>query len=99
MEFGYLRFFLALGETRHCGRAAQHLGTTQPILPRQIRALAEESGAPLFSRDRRHVETTDAGRAIEPLAAASGDWSGRSIVRWAEASAGTRSWWRTHLRH
>jgi DNA-binding transcriptional LysR family regulator len=68
MEFRHLRFFLALCETRHFGRAAQQLGTTQPNLTRQIRALELELGTRLFSRDRRRVDITDAGRTIEPLA-------------------------------
>ncbi len=68
MEFRHLRFFLALCETRHFGRAAQRLGTTQPNLTRQIRTLEQELGKPLFSRDRRRVDITEAGRSIEPLA-------------------------------
>ncbi len=68
MEFRHLKFFLALCETSHFGRAAQQLGTTQPNLTRQIRALEQELGASLFSRDRRRVEITNAGRTIEPLA-------------------------------
>jgi len=67
MEFRHLRFFLALCETRHFGRAAQRLGTTQPNLTRQIRTLEQELGTPLFSRDRRRVDITDAGGTIEPL--------------------------------
>ena len=68
MEFRHLRFFLALCETRHFGRAAQQLGTTQPNLTRQIRVLEQELGAALFSRDRRHLEIADAGRSLEPAA-------------------------------
>lgn len=68
MEFRHLRFFLTLCETRNFGRAAQRLGTTQPNLTRQIRALEQELGEPLFYRDRWRVEITEAGRTIEPLA-------------------------------
>ena len=62
MELRHLRYFVAVGEEQHFGRAAQRIHVAQPALSRQIQDLEKEMGFVLFDRLPRGVRLNAAGK-------------------------------------
>ncbi len=70
LDLRKLRYFAAVAEHRHFGRAAEQLYIAQPVLSRQIRALEQELGCALLVRTTRNVQLTPAGEQLQEEARA-----------------------------
>jgi DNA-binding transcriptional LysR family regulator len=64
MDLRDIRYFLAVAQEGHIGRAAARLHLSQPPLTRHIHALEGKIGAPLFVRTPKGVTLTEAGRTL-----------------------------------
>ncbi len=79
MELEQLRIFLAVAETSSFTGAAKRLFVSHSTTSRAVAALETELGVRLFTRDRRTVELTEAGRVLCA--------EGEKLLRAAESAA------------
>src|SRR6478609_541302 len=61
LDLRLVRYFVAVADELHFGRAAARLYVSQPALSKQIRKLEDQIGEPLLVRNSRHVALTARG--------------------------------------
>jgi DNA-binding transcriptional LysR family regulator len=86
LDLRLLRYFVAVAETEHVGRAASRLGMSQSPLSRQLRELESRLGVPLFVRESRRIRLSEAGERLLPEATKLLKDAVR-LMRWAERLA------------
>jgi len=64
MSLAQIRYFIAVAEEGHVGRAAHGLRVAQPAVSRQIKNLEDELGALLFVRTSRGMQLSSSGRVF-----------------------------------
>jgi DNA-binding transcriptional LysR family regulator len=69
-DWSLIPCFLAVADTGSLSGAARRLGSSQPTLGRQIKALEDQLGTPLFERHPRGLKLSPAGRSLLPAARA-----------------------------
>lgn len=69
MELRLLRYFWTVADIGNISKAAEQLHITQPTLSRQIKELESELESPLFTREKNHLELTEAGLFLKSRAA------------------------------
>ncbi|GAB7188518.1 DNA-binding transcriptional regulator LysR family [Kitasatospora sp. Ki12] len=90
LDLRKLRYFVAVVEHRHFGRAAEQLYITQPVLSRQIRAIEQELDCTLLERTTRRVELTPAGKQLYQEAQGILAAVAAAVQRVHDADRGTR---------
>jgi DNA-binding transcriptional LysR family regulator len=88
MDLRHLRYFQGIAEELSFTRAARRLNVVQPALSRAIKELEAELGVALFTRTRRVVSLTAAGRALLDDTSLLFDRLNQTVRRVRRAAAG-----------